>query len=315
MKRWRLAFTLVELLVVIAIIGILIALLLPAVQAAREAARRAQCVNNLKQIGLALHNYENAVKVYPPGSFWLYPSSSAVPLKGSILVHILPYVEQQPLYNQIDFKQTQLDSWLASTDIGKQVRATVVPVYLCPSDNFPSVYNDRAMHNYAASSGPTKHIDNPNCSCSEWSAWNNYGLAPYASMTDFAGPFIRYPVSSRVQDIVDGLSNTIFFGEVRPQCSAHASQGWTASNNGQGLTSTLIPINYDTCLRDVVSGGDNCNRYCNWSTELGFRSRHPGGANFLMGDGSVHFLPETIDHWVYQYLGGKNDGKPVQIPQ
>ena len=155
MKRWRSAFTLVELSVVIAIIGILIALLLPAGQAAREAARRAQCVNNLKQIGLALHNYENTVRVYTPGLFCLYPSSSAVPLKGSILVHILPYVEQQALSNQLDFKQTQLDVWLANTDIGRQVRCMVAPVYLCPSDNFPPVYDDWTVHNYAASSGPS----------------------------------------------------------------------------------------------------------------------------------------------------------------
>ncbi|HOM18813.1 MAG TPA: DUF1559 domain-containing protein, partial [Thermoguttaceae bacterium] len=117
----------------------------------------------------------------------------------------------------------------------------------------------------------------------------------------------------RESDIVDGLSNTIFFGEVRPQCSVHNSQGWGSSNNGQGLTATVVPINYNSCSRDAV-GSDNCDKYCNWNTELGFKSRHPGGAQFLFGDGSVHFLPETIDHWTYQYLGAKADGNPAQIP-
>jgi len=292
---------------VIAIIGILIALLLPAVQAAREAARRAQCVNNLKQIGLALHNYHLANKSFPPGSFWY--GTDYANYRGSILIRLLPFLEQQPLYDLFDFKNTggiTVDNQKipGTNDL---IQSTVVPVYLCPSDNFPRVYNGRAMHNYAASIGPTTQGNNPSCPCSEYDSWNNYARFPgggtYGSATNFAGPFFRYPVGTamRESDIVDGLSNTIFFGEVRPQCSVHNSQGWGSSNNGQGLTCTIIPINYNSCSRDAV-GSDNCDKYCNWSTELGFRSRHPGGANFLMGDGSVHFFPETMDHWTYQYL-------------
>jgi prepilin-type N-terminal cleavage/methylation domain-containing protein/prepilin-type processing-associated H-X9-DG protein len=311
------AFTLVELLVVIAIIGILIALLLPAVQAAREAARRMQCSNNLKQIGLALHNYHTTAKCFPPGSFWY--GSDYANYRGSILVRLLPYLEQQPLYDMFDLE----NSGGVPVDNQKKpgssefIQATIVPTYVCPSDNHPGTRNGRALHNYAASIGPTRHYDNPNCPCSEWQAWNQYAPDPwggtYGSKTDFAGPFFRHPVATRMADCIDGLSNTIYFGEVRPNCSAHNDNGWASSNNGQGLTATVVPINYDSCKRDS-SSGDNCDRYCNWNTELGFKSQHPGGAMFLFGDGSVHFLPETIDHWHYQYLGGKDDGHTVNVP-
>ena len=309
--RHRRGFTLVELLVVIAIIGILIALLLPAVQAAREAARRAQCSNNLKQIGLALHNYHDTNKTFPPGAFWYaYQGSTAVSLyRGSILVRLLPFLEQQPLYDRFDFK-TETDN---QTDAdGELLGAKIVPVYVCPSDTGDVIYGGRALHNYAASKGPTAHIDNSSYSCSEWQSWNQYALAPYDDPDDFAGPFSRLSVSTSMRDCTDGLSNTLYFGEVRRKCSGHTQAGWSRSNNGNGLTSTQVPINYDSC--DDTATSDGCRHPRNWNTELGFKSRHPGGAQFCFGDGSVHFLPETIDHWNYQYLGGKSEGETVQIP-
>ena len=105
------------------------------------------------------------------------------------------------------------------------------------------------------------------------------------------------------------LSKTIFFGEVRPQCSQHVRGGWVASNNGNGYCTTLIPINFDTCNDRAP---DPCHRSCNSNTEVGFKSNHPGGANFLIGDGSVQFLEEAIDHQMYQYLGAMNDGYVVE---
>jgi prepilin-type processing-associated H-X9-DG protein len=112
-----------------------------------------------------------------------------------------------------------------------------------------------------------------------------------------------------MSEIRDGLSNTIFFGEVLPMSSWHNGHGWATSNNGSGYCSTVVPINFDTSSRE--SSGDGCHRYCNYNTAEGFKSSHPGGANFAFGDGSVHFLPETIDHQSYQYLGAKADAQPV----
>jgi len=313
----RRGFTLVELLVVIAIIGILIALLLPAVQAAREAARRMQCSNNLKQIGLALHNYHDTNKCFPPGSFWF--STDYANYRGSILIRLLPFLEQQPLYNQFDFKNTggvSVDNQVipGTTTL---IQSQVVAVYVCPSDNHPATLNGRALHNYAASIGPTTHANNSACPCPGYDSWNAYAPPPwggvygYGPAANFAGPFFRYPVATKISDCTDGLSNTIYFGEVRPMCSVHNSQGWGSSNNGQGLTSTIVPINYNSCSQVATDG---CKAYCNWNTELAFKSRHPGGAQFQFGDGSVHFLSENIDHWTYQYLGAKADGFAAQVP-
>jgi prepilin-type N-terminal cleavage/methylation domain-containing protein/prepilin-type processing-associated H-X9-DG protein len=305
----RTAFTLVELLVVIAIIGVLVALLLPAVQAARESARRTQCTNNLKQIGIALHNYSDTLRTLPPGSIWY---SSAAPAnannRGPILLHILPFIEQQPLYDKFDLSQPPDGQTLPG---GALLAATMIKTYTCPSDKNFNLLNGRAIHNYTASSGPTAHSDNSACSCSAWSSWNAYSLGPYGNATDFAGPFIRMARGVRMGEVTDGLSTTIFFGEVRRDCSAHVRTGWLSSNNANGLTSTLIPINTNTCDDTAANG---CQRPCNWSTELGFKSLHPSGANFLFGDGAVRFVSQNIDHDNYQALGGKSDGRVANLP-
>src|SRR5690606_640264 len=125
----RRGFTLVELLVVIAIIGILVAMLLPAVQAAREAARRSQCKNNLKQIGLAVFTYEDTFKCLPPGGIW--SSSSGAAKKGSALVRLLPFIEQKPLYDAIDFNKKNVDGALMPGTTEK-VASQLIPTYICP---------------------------------------------------------------------------------------------------------------------------------------------------------------------------------------
>jgi prepilin-type N-terminal cleavage/methylation domain-containing protein/prepilin-type processing-associated H-X9-DG protein len=302
-ERSRHAFTLVELLVVIAIIGILIGLLLPAVQAARESARRAQCANNLKQIGVGVHSYEGTHKHYPPGAIWSNTSSVR---KGSILVHLLPYIEQEQTYDAIDFTQTSIDNSVFPGTMTK-IATAQISTYICPSDPPDQLYWGLAPHSYAASRGPTEVYDNPSCSCSH--PWQSLSQAPLDDPRRFAGPFTRMGSKTRPSDIRDGLSNTIFFGEVRPYCSEHARNGWLATNNGSGYCTTLIPINFDTCSE---SGPDPCRLYCNWNTEVGFKSLHPGGAQFLLGDGSVRLLQDQIAHpTVYQFLGAKSDGQAV----
>jgi hypothetical protein len=110
---------------------------------------------------------------------------------------------------------------------------------------------------------------------------------------------------------VRSIANTIFVGEVRPECSAHFQNGWLEANNGQGMASTLYPINIDTCDRNGAAG---CRYFANWTNEFAFRSRHVGGAQFLLGDGAVRFISENIDHEAYNRLGAKADGLTVTVP-
>lgn len=297
-------FTLVELLVVIAIIGMLVALLLPAVQAAREAGRRAQCSSNLKQIGLALAHYEDTFKRLPPGAIWDAKNNIN---RGSALVHILPFIEQNQLFQAFDFSVSSTDDALVP-GTGTMIASTPVSVYRCPSDDGPEFYyTNIAAHTYSASRGPTDVFNNVSCSCPN--PWQSLSMAPLDDPANFAGPFTRVGSTIRSSEVLDGLSNTIFFGEVRPLCSQHAQNGWANTNDGNGYCTTLIPINYDTCQ---PSTSNPCNQPCNWTTEVGFKSAHPNGAQFLLGDGSARFINETIDHaMVYQALGAKSDGRAV----
>ncbi|MEX2139524.1 MAG: DUF1559 domain-containing protein [Pirellulales bacterium] len=297
----RRAFTLVELLVVIAILGILVAVLLPAVQSARETARKSQCLNNLKQIGLAVLNYEQAKKILPPGGVWESDGRHG----GSIYVHILPMLEETGLYQVFDFRRTNVDDTVLP-GTNQRADATVIPTLICPSDDRQTHYDGKVAHNYAASRGPTEVWLNEDSICDY--PWANLAMAPVDDPRDFAGPFTRVGTQERLRGIKDGLTKTIFFGEVRPQCSEHSRNGWVASNNGNGYCTTLIPINFDTC-NDAAP--DPCRRSNNWNTEVGFKSTHSGGALFLFGDDSVRFIAEEIDHATYQLLGAKNDGQVI----
>ena len=311
----RRGFTLIELLVVIAIIAVLIALLLPAVQQAREAARRSQCQNNLKQLGLALHNYHGVHAQMPGGSYW--NNGTTTHDKGSILVMLLPFIEQQNLFDEFEF-ETRANSVNSTMPNGDRIREEVViSTYICPSDNHNGFFNpgapsgpDFAVQNYAAHGGRISGSASGSPSCPCPNAWASFAL-PGTGSNNISGTFGRGLPGIGFNEILDGLSNTIFFGEVRPACSNHMARGWVGPNNGQGLASTVYPINYDTC---DPSATDPCHQDCNWITEFGYKSTHAGGAQFLFGDGSVSFISETIDHQMYQYLGGKADGETAQRP-
>lgn len=335
--RGKPAFTLVELLVVIAIIGILIALLLPAVQAAREAARRSQCTNNLKQIGLGLHNYHDVYKAFPNTYCALSDPKNGVPntwgaesQRGSTTARLLPYVEQQAIYDAIDWRRSTDNQTLPN---GQRISAQVIAGFRCPSSGEePLTPWGHAAGNYGASAGSTPEgwsTGSPSCSCDVSAMWTQYLSHPKFNWQFWngnpSGPFTRNPIGDgsklnacTMAKVKDGLTQTIFYGERLTACSDHAHNGWFIANNGEGMLTTLVPINYDSChpqnFNYAAAGLTECNRQCTWNTEFGFRSEHPGGANFLMGDGSVHFLSQTIDMWTYQWLGSKAEGEPAQIP-
>ena len=321
MKR-KTGFTLVELLVVIAIIGILIALLLPAVQATREAARRMQCSNNLKQIGLGMINYEAAHGVFPFGCGGLV-SQPDYAQAGTWAAFILPQLEQQNAYDQFDFSKHVTDP------ANQTAVSTVIDIFICPTDpggreplgkaTPPQPHNNPANCMriwYTVSMGPTHDgtsLTNgcPYCPDVTPSSTNyccqgyNYGSwgAPDGSIRSgsFVGMFGRIPLSIAASHVRDGLSNTIMAGETLP---GHCEWNGAYYQNFPAAA-TVTPLN---AMNNYLEGGGN------WQHTCGFKSLHPGGANFVLGDGSVHFLSETIDYQLFNGLGTRAGDEVVTLP-
>ncbi len=297
------AFTLVELLVVIAIIGVLVALLLPAIQAAREAARRAQCSNNLRQLGLALQNYHDTHNRFP-GACHRDPWSGGNHRTGSVLVKLLPYVEQAAIYDQIDFNE-DVTQWFFDNH-----RHTWIPAFVCPSDPRGSVHADRAQSNYGISLGAQRMSSQGGwCTMYEGHVRGPSGHGSTNDGSQISGLFSRFFWAANLAEIIDGTSNTIAMGEIRPMCGDHHEQGWFHGNSL--WTATTAPINFPTCRGEQQYQANSCYAHNNWQTSQGFKSRHPGGAQFVFADGTVHFLTETIDYQTYQYLGARASGQVV----
>ncbi|MEK6257404.1 MAG: DUF1559 domain-containing protein [Planctomycetota bacterium] len=317
----QLGFTLVEVCVTIAIIAVLMALLLPAVQMAREAARRASCRSNLRQFGIAIHNYHDIHGQFPIGSglgiIGKFSYDAGAHRKGSMLVNLLPFIEQGAFSSRIDFG----GDVVAQFESDATMRTHVIPLFLCPSDNQYGVLTwmgvDRTQSNYAPSQGSQKMTSNGN-SCDIYpgnpfgTGAGKHGDFPDSSLV--SGVFSRSVWSARLSDITDGTSNTIAMGEIRPRCSdQHATLGWYSAQ--AWLVSTSVPINFPTCPGEGAGNSSipatDCNSWSNWVTSQSFKSRHPGGTHFLLCDGSVRFLSESISLATFQRLGDRRDGEVV----
>jgi prepilin-type N-terminal cleavage/methylation domain-containing protein/prepilin-type processing-associated H-X9-DG protein len=287
--RTRRGFTLIELLVVISIIGVLIALLLPAVQAAREAARRIQCTNNLKQIGIAFHNYHDAHSTLPPGYTYLLGYSTGGFGWASM---ILPYMEQTPVFNAINFN---LPAWSSQNSTAC---TQSLSFYQCPTDyTVTKGYLEREGFRYAKSSyvacfGPADMDLTPE---------DRKGLFSRNSRTWFA-------------DVTDGMSQTLAAGE---RTNAVFLTVIGSSNHFDletvwpgAIKENPVDDHAHTTLFQSAYLINNPN-----FDDRNSMSYHPGGSNYLFGDGSVKFLKLGIDLGVYQSLGSRAGGEVVGSDQ
>jgi prepilin-type N-terminal cleavage/methylation domain-containing protein/prepilin-type processing-associated H-X9-DG protein len=318
----RRGFTLIELLVVIAIIAVLIALLLPAVQAARESARRGQCVNNLKQLGLAMNNYHDVMGSYP-SELYLHPAYSTGPAWNNAgwLLLMTPQMEQQPLYNATNFSVMwgvhPLSNWSA-VYYGEQnstVRLTVITSLGCPSDTSPRIDRTNADEIWDDPAAGTSYVGNVGDNCLACGPAANVVINPCPStgyrcrgplLADGGGSgiFWRYGSDVAIRDVTDGTSNTFAAGEqimavTRWNCWVHANQS---------VGTTSQPLNYKWINRSINPPYPDVN---DWPHQYTFRSMHPGGANFLMCDGSVRFIKQTIAFPTYQALSTRGQGEVI----
>ena len=316
----RSGFTLVELLVVIAIIGVLIALLLPAVQAAREAARRIKCSNNLKQYGLALHNYHDIHKAFPPGG----TNWGQGPRIGW-QVRVLPFAEQTVLYDQLDMSLADVPFQIINVGTQQvEARTAQVPYAQCPDDTAEPFYWTWAQTSYCGSMGSQLKVS-VNGSCNTWTTpgvnydadRGNVDAGNTRNSARISGMFGRVGTTGLITfaSIRDGTSNTIVVGEILGDCSDHKNGWWGHNGMGNAHASTSAPLNtLTTCALSEAEAtkrgyiNPECFNWNNWNYSWGFRSFHPAGANFLLGDGSVHFIASEVDYETYQKLGGRNDG-------
>ena len=324
MSRSRRGFTLIELLVVIAIIAILIALLLPAVQQAREAARRTECKNNLKQMGLAFHNYHDTFRSFPPGYNFNPPDHNV----KSAFTRILPYIDQAPLYNSIDMSvpmfngPTGYDPVILARNV--TAAATVIPAFLCAS----SVGNTTDDYLYPA--GAFGGFPSANCT------WKG-GRTDYGGTTGVRGVFGNFAYnnnqggnregvfrvaavggdSSKIRDIIDGTSNTFMLGERTGGLTLYYKRNvaplpavFGQTNGGNWSDALAFEHWLQGSLYDGTGNGGPC-AMCTNIRGNGFHSFHDGGCHFLMSDGAVRFVSENLAQSTFAALITRKKGEVV----
>lgn len=317
-RLYRAGFTLIELLVVIAIIAVLIALLLPAVQQAREAARRSQCKNNLKQMGLALHNYHDTYSKFPIGELGGY--------RGNWKARILPYMDQTNIYNGLNWVYANFHSNNAA--FATTLRGTIAAGFNCPSSPLPvnglssgnidNVLNSQ-LHDYTGIMGSYPDPAGRTACLDSGSSWGSF--ACYNGL-------LLVNESKNISDNTDGASNTIIVGEQsgtvgKTDMRANYWGGWCGSSMAVAPLSTMstgtTQVNAGcTTLRyapntdhqkaspSTCVSGSGCNT--TYRTNVPLSSFHTGGIHALMGDGAVRFISENINMTTYLQLGARDDG-------
>ena len=334
--RLRRAFTLIELLVVIAIIAILVALLLPAVQQVREAARKSQCQDHLHNLAVGLADYENPHKQYPPGAIWFRGSNNAAPdvypgsngdtmytngnLGAGWMVHLLPFVEQKPLYDQYNDNASMSDP--SNAAVNQVVREAQIDVYQCPSDTANSV----PLNRYLATAGQ-----------GPW-ARGNYGgnigrergggnaFVRWLSMPQDRRGAFGNGRSAAVRDFVDGMSNSVVCWEMRAGATDQDPRGtWALSRLGASLVGGCDNVGDCHGINDPDNGSEDMHG-CVSNPGIGMgcwnggdgqaapKSYHPGGAQCVLGDAKVTFVSENVDWNVHRALNSIAGGETVRVP-